>query len=210
VTTETAAQYPSTGCRPGALTLPQVRAALILLTRADLPLAAIADTGHIVRSGAYLDPRSHTGEVVLSYESEWADWVFNRSHADRMRRATVTKEAADSYRRLFADETDWQVTECADPNTGGPLPRFILKPPAFTCEVFVSPRAGHCTAPAVRVIHSAATPADRMLVCEAHPRTVNQFTAPGWTTTTPAEYGAAHGAITQDAPIIGGRRAPQD
>lgn len=125
------------GASPDAQTVPQVRAALAVLTRAGLDLAQISATGHAMRAGAYLDPRSGTGEVVLSYEPMWGD--NHPAYSEIMRRAMVKRHETDAYRELFHGE-GWQVEECNDPNAGGSLPRFVLAQPQDPKDAPPSPR----------------------------------------------------------------------
>ncbi|MDJ0344261.1 hypothetical protein QMK19_29060 [Streptomyces sp. H10-C2] len=186
---------------------PAVRAARAILTRAALPLATLNATGHTLSAGAYLDPRSATGEIVVSYEHAHDDATSSEDYHDTMRRSWAIKDAANAYRRAFK-AAGWQVTTLNDFRMGSNLPRLIITPPPLTCEVFVSPQAGHCTAPATRVLHPAVDPATRLLVCGAHPQQTNQFFH-AWTVTEPRAYEADHGPLTQDAAIHGGRQAPQ-
>lgn len=202
-----AAQRLTAGCMPASQDVPEVRAALAVLVEAGLPVALFAPSGHNPGAGAYLDPRTETGEVVLSYEASWEDRRFNDSYGDRMRRAMVRKYATEDYRRVFS-VAGWRVAEVTDPRVGGSVPRLIIKPPEFICEVFVSERAGHCTVPAARVVYAAADLAvGRVLICdEIHGRA---FRGPTWTSTTPEAYQAERGPIVPDAAIIGGRKGPQ-
>lgn len=111
------------GVKPDAHNLPQVLAALAVLTGAGVDLAQISATGHVMRAGAYLDPRRGTGEVVLSFEPMSGD--THPAYSERMRRAMVAGYETDAYRELFHGE-GWQVEEVTDPNAGGSLPRFVL------------------------------------------------------------------------------------
>ncbi|WP_335983100.1 hypothetical protein [Streptomyces sp. CA2R106] len=189
------------GCSPEGWTVPQLRDARALLINAGIKRAQVTDTGRVLAAGAYLDPRSATGEVVLSYTPTTDD--DHPAYSERMRRAMETKHATDSYRELFR-EAGWDVSEIADPAAGGVLPRFILAQ-RLVCEMYLATSGGHCTARAVRVVHSVTDPAARVLLCEGHPQA---FPGAAWTSTTPQAYQAAHGLITQDENIHGGRKAP--
>jgi hypothetical protein len=193
-----------------AAEVPEVRRAVAVLVRAGVPVAQFAQflgSIHATSAGACVSPHA-SGEVAVFHVHAFDDVQTNRSAADRERRETAVREAADAYRDAFQNAAGWQVTEVEIMRA--PMALFFLRPPALRCEVFVSARAGHCTAPATRVIHSTRDTTLRLLMCDAHPQTARSFTSPAWTSTTPASYETAHGPITPDGALTNGRQAPQD
>jgi len=119
----------SLGCLPGSADVPQVKAALRLLTHDGQPLAAFNGTHHCVSAGAYLDPRRETGEVVLEFLTEHRPSAGREElEAERVR---VTLEYADLFR-----VAGWTVQEFRESDHTGRerLARLILTPPAPTAR----------------------------------------------------------------------------
>ncbi|MDH6629373.1 hypothetical protein M2271_007209 [Streptomyces sp. LBL] len=112
------------------LTAPQVDAAIRVLEPAGAPLAAFR--GHrCVASGAYLDPRMLTGEVVLTYLRE--DAPAPASRAVRAAERAVSGRVLTRWADLFQDG-GWRVDRYmeTDRYDGYRLVRLILTPPAET------------------------------------------------------------------------------
>ncbi|MET9776088.1 hypothetical protein ABZ023_17840 [Streptomyces sp. NPDC006367] len=111
------------GCLPGSADVPQVKAAVRLLTHDGQPLAAFNERGQCISAGAYLDPRRATGEVVLAYCGE--DGTTTDEHERRDRELTTR-----AYADLFAT-AGWGVTEYRDRDQAGVerLARLILAHP---------------------------------------------------------------------------------
>ncbi|MFF0698395.1 hypothetical protein ACFYU4_37895 [Streptomyces tendae] len=111
------------GCLLASADVPQVKAALRLLTHDGQPLAVFAANGACVSGGAYLDPRRATGEVVLAYCGEDSTTTDEHERRDR----ELTNRA---YVDLFAT-AGWSVTEYRDRDQAGVerLARLILAHP---------------------------------------------------------------------------------
>lgn len=116
------------GCLPKSVDVPQVKAAIRLLTHDGQPLAALDRSGVCVSGGAYLDPRQDTGEVVLAYLTEDA----KRSDAHERREWELTVQ---EYADLFA-VAGWSVKKCRENDREGVerLARLILTPPPSTAR----------------------------------------------------------------------------
>lgn len=106
------------GCLPGSVDVPQVKAAIRLLTHDGQPLAAFNATHQCISAGAYLDPRTETGEVVLGFVTE-----HRRTGPTPMapaERERITREYGDLFRAA-----GWTVVEFWE---SGRLARLILTP----------------------------------------------------------------------------------
>ncbi|MCG8971838.1 hypothetical protein [Streptomyces sp. CL12-4] len=130
--TKTAPSQPAPrplGCLPASVDVPQVKAAIRLLTHDGQPLAAFDERDRCTSAGAYLDPRRETGEVVLELHAvhrsstPWEEWC-----AERLR---VTVEYADLFRTA-----GWIVQEFQERDHTGQerLARLILTPPQPTAR----------------------------------------------------------------------------
>jgi hypothetical protein len=117
------------GCLPGSVDVPQVKAAIRLLTHDGQPLAAFDERDRCISAGAYLDPRRETGEVVLEFLAEHRPTAGREElDAERLR---VTLEYADLFR-----VAGWTVQEFQERDHTGRerLARLILTPPAPTAR----------------------------------------------------------------------------
>ncbi|MEU6462192.1 hypothetical protein [Streptomyces sp. NPDC046976] len=112
------------GHLPGGADVPQVKAAVRLLTHDGQPLAAFDEGDRCLSAGAYLDPRRETGEVVLEFLAEHRTSTgWEELCAERLR---VTLEYADLFR-----VAGWTVQEFRERDHTGRerLARLILTPP---------------------------------------------------------------------------------
>lgn len=128
----------STTARPAAivygalaahLTVPQVAAAIRVLTQAGKPLAAFRGS-HCIGNGAYLDPRVHSGKAVLTYLLE--DGKTRGSHlAVRANERAVAARLLNDWAALFR-ASGWAVDRYleTDRHDGYRLVRLGLTPPA--------------------------------------------------------------------------------
>jgi hypothetical protein len=117
------------GSLPGSDDVPQVKAAIRLLTHDGQPLAAFDERDRCISAGAYLDPRRETGEVVLEFLAEHRPSAGREElRAERVR---VTLEYADLFR-----VAGWTVQEFRERDHTGRerLARLILTPPAPTAR----------------------------------------------------------------------------
>ncbi|MFD5856129.1 hypothetical protein [Streptomyces chartreusis] len=123
--TSKAAPY-SFGCLASSADVPQVKAAVRLLTHDGQPLAAFDERDRCLSAGAYLDPRRETGEVVLEFCREHRPATVDVAEEER----TVT-EYADLFR-----VAGWTVQEFRERDHTGRerLARLILTPPAPTAR----------------------------------------------------------------------------
>jgi hypothetical protein len=116
----------TSGALSESLSVPQVDAAIRVLTLGRQMLAAFTDTGHCVDAGAYLDPRRDTREVVLSHEP---------THVRPAGR--VLRELLDERERYVIGYADlfrsagWYVQEYRERGQDGRqrLARLIMEPP---------------------------------------------------------------------------------
>ncbi|MFE4582377.1 hypothetical protein [Streptomyces chartreusis] len=117
------------GCLPQSVDVPQVKAAIRLLTHDGQPLAAFDERDQCISAGAYLDPHRETGEVVLELLAEHRPTTAREElDAERVR---VTGEYADLFR-----VAGWTVQEFREGDHTGRerLTRLILTPPAPTAH----------------------------------------------------------------------------
>ncbi|SEE83142.1 hypothetical protein SAMN05216483_6696 [Streptomyces sp. 2131.1] len=112
------------GCLPGSVDVPQVKAAIRLLTHDGQPLAAFDERDRCLSAGAYLDPRRETGEVVLEFLAEHRPAAGRKELADEQERVTL------EYAALFR-MAGWTVQEFQERDHTGQerLARLILTPP---------------------------------------------------------------------------------
>ncbi|MFJ4084975.1 hypothetical protein ACIP2Z_39280 [Streptomyces iakyrus] len=117
------------GCLPGSVDVPQVKAALRLLTHDGQPLAAFDERDRCISAGAYLDPRRETGEVVLEFLAEHRPSAEYEELCDE--RLRVTLEYADLFR-----VARWRAGEVWERDHTGRerLARLILTPPLPTAR----------------------------------------------------------------------------
>lgn len=117
------------GCLPGSVDVPQVKAAIRLLTHDGQPLAAFDERDRCISAGAYLDPRRETGEVVLELLSEHRPTAGWEERCDE--RLRVTLEYADLFR-----VARWRAAEVWERDHTGRerLARLILTPPLPTAR----------------------------------------------------------------------------
>jgi hypothetical protein len=120
-----AAPY-SFGCLPESTDVPQVKAAVRLLTHDGQPLAAFNDRDQCISAGADLDPRRETGEVVLGFRREHQPATVDAAEEER-----TIHEYADLFR-----VAGWTVEEFRECDRTGRerLARLILTPPAPTAR----------------------------------------------------------------------------
>jgi hypothetical protein len=115
------------GALAESLTVPQVGAALDLLTRFGQPLAALQGA-RCVRNGAYLDPRRDTGQVVLEYLRTDA---LAPDERDRLGRRMENARFVESWAGLFRAD-GWAMERYTEPhphNDGRLTLRLVLTPP---------------------------------------------------------------------------------
>ncbi|MFK0279465.1 hypothetical protein ACIQVL_03190 [Streptomyces sp. NPDC090499] len=117
------------GCLPASADVPQVKAAIRLLTHDGQPLAAFAERDRCISAGAYLDPNRETGEVVLEFLAEDRP-TDGREELDA-ERVRVTLEYADLFR-----VAGWTVQEFRerDHTNRERLTRLILTTPPPTAR----------------------------------------------------------------------------
>ncbi|GAA5070490.1 hypothetical protein [Streptomyces similanensis] len=109
------------GCLPESADVPQVKAARRLLTHDGQPLAAFSARHHCISSGAHLDPRRETGEVVLGFRREDRATTVDEAEEER---------TVNEYADLFG-MAGWTVQLFRERDRTGRerLTRLILSPP---------------------------------------------------------------------------------
>ncbi|MFF1600734.1 hypothetical protein ACFVYV_25050 [Streptomyces mirabilis] len=114
------------GCLPGSVDVPQVKAAIRLLTHDGQPLAAFDERDRCISAGAYLDPRRETGEVVLGFQRAHRDAYSPEWRAEQ-------EPVVVGYENLFR-AANWTVEQYweADHDRADWLVRLVLTPPAPT------------------------------------------------------------------------------
>ncbi|MGX1907703.1 hypothetical protein ACWIID_02385 [Streptomyces phaeochromogenes] len=116
------------GALGATLKVPQVYAAICVLTAGQQVLGGFADTGHCVSAGAYLDARQDTGEVILSCEPTHVRPAGSvlRELLDERERAVV------GYADLFRT-AGWYVQEIRENGQDGRqrLARLIMELPTL-------------------------------------------------------------------------------
>ena len=118
------------GYLDGSIAIPQVRAALNVLVGDGQELAGFAESHQCVSGGAYLDPRSDTGEVVLAYCQYESDHCYRTTVHDRHDLREERELVVIGYADLFR-AANWQISEFREPDQNGVewIVRLILTPP---------------------------------------------------------------------------------
>lgn len=73
----------------------------------------------------------------------------------------------------------------------------------YICEIFQGQAKGHCTNPAYLVAFDRRNPSVRVILCQRHRALMDT-----WARTDVDAYAAQYG-LTQDAPIVSGRKGPR-
>ncbi|MET8696857.1 hypothetical protein ABZV65_30455 [Streptomyces bauhiniae] len=122
-----------TGALPRSLEVPQVRAAIEVLTKGEQPLAVFNELAECVEAGAYLDPRARSGEVIMDYLVK--DAVEPGAVIDYKALRETKEELLLEWAGLFW-AAGWGVQEHREscPNDIERLTRIILTPPGVRAE----------------------------------------------------------------------------